>query len=489
MAVSTGLSVLQMNTTGVSNKTSAPVEKVCKEAGSERASKTRTIDRAASDSNDYFMINGVETGQELADWLVAARDKESLRRKKAGRRGVRKDCNVGASWVVYPAKRDAGYWSISEQQRFARASQKVVCEILQLSSCGFSIHRDEGSWHVHGFGYDPEYQLSKKIDPRALQRLHKEFPLRMKKEYGFDVQLHGLDAENEEVRERLTPEASGLPANIRSVLIDNLKLLDAEKEHNRYLSHSLGGRTKAVNDLKQQVEAQKQEQERTQERLEEQQRELQRQQQLLAAGQQQHSAQVKALEAEKAEVREQKSELSAEKQAVAAQKQQVEAQKKQQTLADTRAAQERQQLMRKAQDYAADQRKQADAYADTVTENADRYAEQQKKDAISKWGDPWSVALSFIRKIAAYLHSTGDEQWSITLNGVADFFGYPSNRGAVDDFEKQQLQEQKRERTPETADTADYKNNFDAKFDEMSRDVAAEQRKRSGYENDEWWTH
>lgn len=137
-------------------------EGICKEAGVERASRSRTLDRTLSDRNVY---EGIASGDEL--WRLMCERADAYRIQVEGRtrdgkkvvreRGLRKDAIVGFAVIFKPPTEVIASWSREERERFFKDCHEVAetlePELFQRSNVLMrSRHMDEDGEHEHDIG-------------------------------------------------------------------------------------------------------------------------------------------------------------------------------------------------------------------------------------------------------------------------------------------------------------------------------------------------
>lgn len=189
---------------GKPTKHAAPLRKIVEEAGTERYSRTKTMDPSRSELNGHY--GKYASGVECADAMLAEAEEYSVWKKENLGSILRKDAVIGVNLIVKP------HWpegmSDDEKERFLDESHEVLVEmgIMPEQPEQWERHRDEAELHDHcaWMAYDKDGHLagSKLVDVVVFNRLNAEYPQRMR-ERGWDVD--GLALTPEE-RAEMTPE-------------------------------------------------------------------------------------------------------------------------------------------------------------------------------------------------------------------------------------------------------------------------------------------
>ncbi|MBR3224998.1 MAG: hypothetical protein IKF78_06735 [Atopobiaceae bacterium] len=194
-------------------------EAICKEAGYERASRSKTLDRTLSDRNSYV---GYTSGAELWDDLVEAADSYRVkvtRKDKDGNpvvheRPLRKDAIVGFAVIWKPPADVIRRWDPETRERFFAdcyaVAEELEPELFQPSNIRMRArHKDEvrfgGEDHEHAVGvpltFDGRYNGSDMLN-HMRRNFNKNFAKHMR-DRGWDMDdLELYDPE----RARVDPE-------------------------------------------------------------------------------------------------------------------------------------------------------------------------------------------------------------------------------------------------------------------------------------------
>lgn len=161
-------------------------KKVAYEAFEERQGKDSDIDRAKTDSNIYFSFDRGEKafkkGEELYNYWQSQADAHTCTANGKERK-MRSDAKIGFTGIIKP---DADYinsLSHDEQMKFCKDAMTIILDIYKkqgLTIDAAVIHVDEMATHVHYFGHDTDYKMSKKVNLGLYDKLNREFPARMR---------------------------------------------------------------------------------------------------------------------------------------------------------------------------------------------------------------------------------------------------------------------------------------------------------------------
>lgn len=172
-------------------------EKICEEAGNERYSQSRTLDRTRSHLNEY---DGFRSGGKC--WEAMAEDAEAYQapvKMKNGRTAMRKlraDAVIGWAVIFNPPADMCAGWTKDDYERFDTDSFEVLNEIeprlFRRENIRMSAkHRDEGTpdeqdhygEHEHRIGdakdQDGRY-CGNLIDAGLMDRINKDYPAKMR---------------------------------------------------------------------------------------------------------------------------------------------------------------------------------------------------------------------------------------------------------------------------------------------------------------------
>lgn len=170
--------------------------KICMEAGEERASKSKTLDRAKSKDNQY---QGIGAGQECWDKMEA--DAEAYRVTGVNKNGkefsrkLRGDAVIGWAIIFKPPEEVAAGWDEVKLKKFRNHSWDVMKKIEpRLFHKGnwrmLAEHKDEGGGHFHLIGdakdEDGRY-CGNLIDAALMDKINREYPAMMRK-LGWDIE-------------------------------------------------------------------------------------------------------------------------------------------------------------------------------------------------------------------------------------------------------------------------------------------------------------
>lgn len=161
-------------------------KKVVYEAFEERQGKDSDIDRARTADNIYFSFEHGEKafrkGEELYNYWQAQADSHTCVANGKERK-MRSDAKIGFTGIIKP---DADYinnMTHDEQMRFCKDAMGIVLDIYKkqgLTIDAAVIHVDEMATHIHYFGHDESYKMSKKVNLGLYDKLNREFPARMR---------------------------------------------------------------------------------------------------------------------------------------------------------------------------------------------------------------------------------------------------------------------------------------------------------------------
>lgn len=170
--------------------------KICMEAGKERASKSKTLDRTRSNLNTY---KGPESGKDC--WERMEAEAEAYRvtgTTKTGKQFARRlppDAVIGWALIFKPPAEVAAEWTPEKKARFDADSWRVMREIEprlfhKKSIRQIAQHRDEDGDHTHTIGAARDESgkyCGNLIDCVLLQKINEQYPAMMRK-LGWDIE-------------------------------------------------------------------------------------------------------------------------------------------------------------------------------------------------------------------------------------------------------------------------------------------------------------
>lgn len=173
----------------------APGAKICKEAGYERASKSKTLDKTRSELNRYKGYrSGVECWKAMEqtadDYRVTGINKHG---KEFSRR-LRADAVIGWAMIVKPPADVAADWDDAKKIKFLNDSLNVMHAIEPRLFRNKNLrmiahHRDEDGDHDHVIGdardEDGAY-CGNVIDSKLYERINERYPALMRR-LGWDI--------------------------------------------------------------------------------------------------------------------------------------------------------------------------------------------------------------------------------------------------------------------------------------------------------------
>lgn len=161
-------------------------KKVAYEAFEERQGKDSDIDRAKTSDNIYFSFDhgnkAFRKGEELYTYWQSQADSHTCT-VNGKERKMRSDAKIGFTGIIKP---DSDYMNSlphDEQMRFCKDAMGIVTDIYKkqgLTMDAAVIHVDERATHIHYFGHDESYKMSKKVNLALYDKLNREFPQRMR---------------------------------------------------------------------------------------------------------------------------------------------------------------------------------------------------------------------------------------------------------------------------------------------------------------------
>lgn len=161
-------------------------KKVAYEAFEERQGKDSDIDRAKTDSNIYFSFEHGEKAfrkaEELYNYWQAQADSHTCTVNGKSRK-MRNDAKIGFTGIIKPDMDYINNMTHDEQMRFCKDAMSIVFDIYKKQNLTIDaavIHVDEQACHIHYFGHDADYKMSKKVNLGLYDKLNREFPTRMR---------------------------------------------------------------------------------------------------------------------------------------------------------------------------------------------------------------------------------------------------------------------------------------------------------------------
>lgn len=174
----------------------APGVKICMEAGTERASKSKTLDRARSKYNGYW---GCKSGADCWAAMEQAADEYRVtgtdKRGKEFSRKLRADAVIGWAVIFNPPEAVAADWDEATKKKFRddswRVMEKIEPRLFRNSNVRMiARHRDEDGDHDHVIG-DARDEAGRYcgnlIDAKFYERVNLEYPALMRR-LGWDIE-------------------------------------------------------------------------------------------------------------------------------------------------------------------------------------------------------------------------------------------------------------------------------------------------------------
>ncbi|MFC2626607.1 MAG: plasmid recombination protein [Parascardovia denticolens] len=186
------------------------LRKILCEAGTERYSKTKTLDRGLSDTNAHLgpHSSGVEAYDAILEEVKGYEDE--MRKTSYKGRGLRSDAVLAFSLIVKPEKEWIDAQTPEDRERFFKDSYETLCEIGILRDGDVRMrerHRDEGAEHEHiiAMSYNDKGELKGKdvVNLKMYKKLNRDYPKRMR-EKGWGV--NELKAYDEEAVRNITDD-------------------------------------------------------------------------------------------------------------------------------------------------------------------------------------------------------------------------------------------------------------------------------------------
>lgn len=237
-------------------------KKVAKEAFEERQGRDSDIDRARTADNIYFSFDrgnkAFRKGEELYNYWQAQADAHTCT-VNGKERKMRSDAKIGFTGIIKP---DADYISNmthDEQMRFCKDAMSIVLDIYKkqdLTIDAAVIHVDERATHIHYFGHDADYKMSKKVNLGLYDKLNREFPRRMR-EKGWE--LNDLTGYKEATAGMTDDELHEYKTKKRSERRERHNVSSQEYKANKEAKKVLESATTQSEDILQQAENEAQE--------------------------------------------------------------------------------------------------------------------------------------------------------------------------------------------------------------------------------------
>lgn len=169
---------------------------VVQEALEERYGSDIDINKELTQNNIYDK-HGFRNGQALYDYWMAEANAHSFTVGDKVRK-MRSDCKIGYAGIIKPQMEYINSMDITQQKRFFNDAINIVKDIYKqqgLTVDAAVIQFDEQAAHVHYFGHDKDYRMSKKVNLALYDKLNRDFPQRMRTK-GWDlVDLTGYKEE------------------------------------------------------------------------------------------------------------------------------------------------------------------------------------------------------------------------------------------------------------------------------------------------------
>lgn len=178
------------------------------EAGTERWSASKTLDRSRSADNEH--LGPFSSGQEAYDAIMEELARYNETRRAEGKRAARKDATVAFAMIVHPPAEVMNAMTPEDRARFFKDSYDTLLALNVLSEDNVRMrerHRDEGGEHEHiiSMAYDADGNLNGKkvLSLTTFKKLNKEFPKLMRQK-GWDVEE--CEVYDQEAVKSMTPE-------------------------------------------------------------------------------------------------------------------------------------------------------------------------------------------------------------------------------------------------------------------------------------------
>lgn len=169
---------------------------VAQEALEERYGSDIDINKDLTQNNIYDK-HGYKNGEELYNYWMAEANAHNFTVGDKVRK-MRSDCKIGYAGIIKPQMEYINGMDVTQQKRFFNDAINIVKDIYKkqgLTVDAAVIQFDEQAPHVHYFGHDADYRMSKKVNLALYDKLNREFPRRMQSK-GWDlVELTGYKEE------------------------------------------------------------------------------------------------------------------------------------------------------------------------------------------------------------------------------------------------------------------------------------------------------
>ena len=220
MSLGVGLPMMKLKNGGSGTKTSMPLRKACREAGTERASKSKTLDLSRSGRNFAVRVGidmdkrvvkcrvaKVPSGEEMAEFFETRAAEYSEQRVRNGGKALRKDAPIAATFIMKPTAEQAAQWDEETRDKWIVSSLTAWCNVWGHAPDYAIVHMDEAGPHIHVFDRmrdaNGDYRMSKVVTRGKLCEWHDKYVKWMRKQ-GFDVKVH--DRTNEDGSPRMSNE-------------------------------------------------------------------------------------------------------------------------------------------------------------------------------------------------------------------------------------------------------------------------------------------
>lgn len=205
MSLGVGLPMMKLKPGKCGTRSGMGVREACLEAGSERASKTETLDKSKSGEN-YRIAFGprrpdgrypieyvdVPSGKEMYDFFETSARDYSERRKREGKKALRKDAPIAATFIIKPEMEKTANWDEGNVKRFAIDSLRAWKDVWGHVPDYAIVHMDEGGPHIHVLDRmldaNGDYRMSKVVTRSKLCEWHAKYVDEMNgRGYGVDA--------------------------------------------------------------------------------------------------------------------------------------------------------------------------------------------------------------------------------------------------------------------------------------------------------------
>lgn len=212
MSIGVGLPMMKLKNGGSGTKTSMPLRKACREAGTERASKSKTLDPSRSGRNFAVRVGidmdkravkcrvaKVPSGEEMAEFFETRAAEYSEQRVRNGGKALRKDAPIAATFIMKPTAEQAAQWDEETRDKWIVSSLTAWVNVWGHAPDYAIVHMDEAGPHIHVFDRmrdaNGDYRMSKVVTRGKLCEWHDKYVKSMHKQ-GFDVKVHDRTNEN-----------------------------------------------------------------------------------------------------------------------------------------------------------------------------------------------------------------------------------------------------------------------------------------------------